>query len=128
MPDNKYAEMIGKTADALGVPRDVAYAVAEQESQFNPNARSPVGAGGLYQLMPGTAKEMGVTDVYDPAQNARGGLGYLKRMYDQYGNWDTAFAAYNAGPGNVQKYGGIPPFPETQNYVKKINEYRRKYQ
>jgi len=95
-------------------------ALVKQESGFNPNAVSRTGARGLTQLMPGTAKEMGVTDITDPKQQLDGGAKYLRKQYDRFGRWDLALAAYNAGPGNVQKYGGIPPFKETQNYVRNI--------
>ena len=79
------------------------------------------------QLMPATAASLGVSNAYDPEQNIKGGVKYLKQMYDQFGSYDLALAAYNAGPGAVQKYGGIPPYSETQNYVKKINQFWNEY-
>jgi hypothetical protein len=103
-------------ADRYGIPRRMALNLVQQESGFKQGAVSPKGALGLAQLMPGTAKELGV-DPSDPYQNIEGGMRYLRQQYDRFGDWSLAAAAYNAGPGAVQKYGGIPPFEETQNYV-----------
>ncbi len=109
-------------SQATGVPLRILLAVTWAESAFNPAATSGVGAQGLMQLMPGTAAGLGV-DASDPAQNIMGGARYLAAQYAEFGSWDLAFAAYNAGPGAVQQYGGIPPYRETQSYVSIINGY-----
>lgn len=108
-----------KAATRFNVPHDLAYRLIRQESQFNPNARSNVGAIGLAQLMPDTAKELHV-DASNPIENLVGGLKYLSQQYKRWGDWKLALASYNAGPGAVAKYGGIPPYRETQNYVDRI--------
>jgi soluble lytic murein transglycosylase-like protein len=103
-----------------GVPEDLFLRLVQQESGWNPSARSHKGARGLAQLMPGTAAKLGV-DASDPIQNLEGGARYLKMMYNTFGSWRLALAAYNAGPGAVQKYGGVPPYRETRNYVRIIH-------
>jgi soluble lytic murein transglycosylase-like protein len=108
-------------AQRYDIPVNLLKAVAQAESSFNPNAVSKCGAVGVMQLMPATARTLGVTDSYDPVQNIMGGAKYLREMLDTFdGDTGLALAAYNAGPGAVQKYGGIPPYAETQAYVQKV--------
>jgi soluble lytic murein transglycosylase-like protein len=114
-----YRETARMIAIEEGVDPDLFLRLVGAESSFNPDAVSSKGASGLAQLMPGTAAELGV-DPTDPIQNLRGGARYLRQQLDEFGDPVLALAAYNAGPGNVRKYGGVPPFAETQNYVAKI--------
>ena len=118
---SKYDGIVKEMSDKYNVSFDLIKKVIHTESTFNPNAVSRSGALGLMQLMPKTAEWLGVKNPLNPRENIEGGVKYLSKMIDKYeGNVKLALAAYNAGPGNVDKFGGIPPFKETQNYVKKI--------
>jgi len=112
---------INAAAASNGIDPALLKGLVSQESGFNPSARSGAGAVGLTQLMPGTASALGVTNPLDPAQSLQGGAKYLREQLDRFGGDETlALAAYNAGPGAVQKYGGVPPYAETQNYVTSV--------
>ncbi|WP_270041192.1 lytic transglycosylase domain-containing protein [Solirubrobacter ginsenosidimutans] len=114
-----YAAEITAAATANGVDPALLAGLVKQESGFNPNAGSGAGARGLTQLMPSTASGLGVSNVLDPVQSLNGGAKYLKQQLDTFGGDVTkALAAYNAGPGAVQRFGGVPPYAETQNYVR----------
>lgn len=118
---NDYSQLIKKAADQFQLPERLISSIIQHESNFKNHTVSTAGAQGLMQLMPGTAKFLGVKDSFDPEQNITGGARYIKQMLNQFdGDIKLALAAYNAGPGNVRKYGGIPPFKETQNYVNKV--------
>lgn len=114
-----YLALARSAARKHGVPEDLFLRLVQQESGWNARARSHKGAMGLAQLMPETARRLGV-DPTDPVQNLEGGARYLKLQYQRFGNWPHALAAYNAGPGAVEKYRGIPPYAETRNYVRVI--------
>jgi len=116
-----YTKYVDQMADKYGVPRSHVRAIYENETASGKNVRSSsAGAQGHMQLMPSTAKEMGVADISDPYQNIEGGVKYYAKMLKKFGDPVVAAAAYNAGPGNVNKYGGVPPFAETKNYVRKF--------
>ncbi len=115
----EFLEIAKAAARKHDVPEDLFLRLVQQESGWNVGAVSSAGATGLAQLMPGTANKLGV-DIDDPAQNLEGGARYLRQMYDKFGTWRLALAAYNAGPGAVEQHGGIPPYAETENYVSKI--------
>lgn len=114
-----YAELISTVAKAHEVDARLVHAVIEQESNYQPRARSPKGARGLMQLMPATARMYGVRDYYDPKANLEAGVRHLKGLLSRL-DLPVALAAYNAGEGTVQRYGGLPPYPETQSYVRNI--------
>lgn len=118
---NAFDQMIRQASQQHGVSEGLIKAVMHTESGFNINARSPVGAQGLMQLMPATARRFNVSNAYDPQQNIFGGARYLSWLLKRFnGNTQLAIAAYNAGEGNIDKYGGIPPFRETQDYVRRV--------
>jgi len=119
-PGTPYGEMFQAAAAKYGLDANLLAAVARQESGFNPKAVSGAGAQGLMQLMPATAHSLGVANPFDPAQAIDGAARLLKSLQQEFGRTDLALAAYNAGPGAVHRYGGIPPYPETQNYVRSI--------
>lgn len=114
-------QLIQEESKKQGVSPDLVRAVVKAESNGNPKAVSPKGAIGLMQLMPQTAEMLGV-DPRDPAENLEGGIRFLKQMAGRYGDIDRTLAAYNAGPGAVDRFGGVPPFEETQQYIKKIKK------
>ena len=115
----EYLEVAKTVARKHGVPEDLFLRLVQQESGWNPVAVSVKGATGLAQLMPETAQNLGV-DINDAEENLEGGARYLRMMFDKFGTWELALAAYNAGPGAVEEHKGIPPFDETQGYVKAI--------
>lgn len=114
-----YLDAAREAARRHGIPEDLFLRLVQQESGWNPQAVSHKGATGLAQLMPGTARRLGV-DPTDPHDNLDGGARYLRMMYERFGDWKLALAAYNAGPEAVQKHGGIPPYAETKGYVRAI--------
>jgi soluble lytic murein transglycosylase-like protein len=126
---SSFDDLIRAAAAKEGVDPALVKAVARAESNLDPDAVSSAGAKGLMQLMDGTARSLGVRDSFDPAQNVAGGTHYLKQLLGRYGgDVSRALAAYNAGPGAVDRYGAIPPFKETQNYVRRVLDLRDAYQ
>jgi soluble lytic murein transglycosylase-like protein len=126
--DGAYKTEIDAAAAKYGLDPALLRGLIRQESNFNPNAGSPAGAQGLCQLMPGTAAALGCTNVNDPAQNIDAGARYLRQQLDAFGgDVSKALAAYNAGPGAVTRYGGVPPYAETQNYVRQVQAYADEY-
>ncbi len=124
----QYDALVNQAAARYGLDPAVLHGLIQQESGFDPNSTSSAGAEGLTQLMPSTAASLGVTNPLDPAQSIDGGARYLSQMMAQFGgNVSDALAAYNAGPGAVQRYGGIPPYAETQSYVAKVLAYAEAY-
>jgi Transglycosylase SLT domain len=115
-----YADLIETVALRHGIDPELVHAVVLAESNYQPRAKSPVGARGLMQVMPATARDLGIRNLYDPQNNLEAGVQYLKVLLTRF-DLTRALAAYNAGPANVQKYGGIPPFAETRDYVKKVS-------
>ena len=117
---DKYDAAFLAAAAENGLPAELLKAVAVAESRMNPDAVSPAGAKGLMQMLPSTAKAMGVSDIFSPTESIDGGAAYLAKQVEQFGSYTLALAAYNAGPGNVKKHGGIPPFAETRTYVARV--------
>jgi len=126
-PASGFDPLIAREAQQVGVEPALVKAVIAAESAFDPRAVSRKGARGLMQLMPATARDLGVRDSFEPAQNIRGGTRYLRRMLDRYGDVRRALAAYNAGPTAVDRYRGVPPYEETQTYVVRVLDYYRGY-
>jgi soluble lytic murein transglycosylase-like protein len=115
------SKMVSAAADRHNIPEALIYAVIQVESNGDSQAKSHRGASGLMQLMPATARELGVKDIWDPQQNINGGSRYLKQMLNRFdGNLTLTLAAYNAGPGNVEKYDGVPPFSETKQFIERV--------
>lgn len=117
--NSPYLDVARTAARRYGVPENMFLRLVQQESSWRTNVKSRRGAYGLTQLMPGTARALGV-DRTDPAQNLDGGARYLSQLYDRFGSWPLALAAYNAGPTAVAKYKGVPPYGETRRYVRNI--------
>ena len=125
---NHFHDKIRSASEKFSVPLNLVYGVIAQESAGNPMVVSRAGAKGLMQLMDSTAVDLGVKNSFNPEENINGGVRYLREQLDRFnGDTELALAAYNAGPSNVEKYGGVPPFKETQNYVKKVKNYADMY-
>jgi soluble lytic murein transglycosylase-like protein len=120
VPPERLQGVVAEAAARTGLSGELIAAVMAAESGCRPDAVSPAGAMGLMQLMPGTARALGVTDPFDARQNLLGGAEYLRQQVERFGSTERALAAYNAGPGAVERYGGIPPYPETRSYVQRI--------
>ncbi|MEO6835483.1 MAG: lytic transglycosylase domain-containing protein [Candidatus Tumulicola sp.] len=128
LSSERVERLVDADAAAWGVDPSLIEAIVANESGFDPRATSPAGARGLMQLMPATAAGLGVTDAYDPAQNVAGGTRYVRALLDRFGgNAELAVAAYNAGPGAVEKYSGVPPYDQTRNYVRNVLASYQKY-
>ena len=124
----QYEGLIAAAAQRNGIDPSILHGLIQQESGFDPGSQSSAGAQGLTQLMPGTASSMGVSNPLDPAESIEGGARYLGQLLKQFGgNTTDALAAYNAGPGAVSQYGGVPPYQETQDYVTKVLGYAEAY-
>lgn len=127
-PPADLEKMIDETSRRYGVETALVHAVVRAESAFDHLAVSSAGAQGLMQLMPGTAQEVGVRDVFHPQQNLEGGVYYLRSLIDRFnGDYRLALAGYNAGPGAVERFGGVPPYSETMDYVERVFRYRQQY-
>jgi soluble lytic murein transglycosylase-like protein len=122
IPPANISQMVADASKANDIDPLLVHSVIQVESNYDQYAVSTAGARGLMQLMPGTAKDLGVTDSFDARQNIEAGVKYLKRLKDQYQDDRLALAAYNAGPGSVQKYKAVPPYPETRDYVQRVGE------
>lgn len=125
--DDDIKTLVEKFSRKNNLDKDLVDAVIKTESNYNANAVSHAGAQGLMQLMPLTAQSLGVNDPFDPEQNIEGGTKYLSNLINRYNSVELGLAAYNAGPESVNRYGGIPPYSETQNYVKKVMELQEKH-
>jgi soluble lytic murein transglycosylase-like protein len=126
--DGRYSSLINSAASKYGIDPALLKGLIKQESGFDPNAKSGAGAAGLCQLMPGTAASLGCTNPFDPAQAIDAGAKYLSQQLKAFGGDPRkALAAYNAGPGAVQRYGGVPPYAETQNYVRSVMAFADQY-
>jgi soluble lytic murein transglycosylase len=123
----RFDPLIRDAAAAAGVPPAIVKAVIHAESAFDTRAISRAGAMGLMQLMPGTAREVGVLDPFRAEENVHGGARYLRHLHDRYGSWTFTLAAYNAGPTAVDRHRGVPPYAETQAYVRRVLSYYRRY-
>jgi soluble lytic murein transglycosylase len=122
-----YDPLVERVGRQVGVPPALVKAVIHAESAFNPRAVSHKGAMGLMQLMPATARSLGVAEPFTAEQNVEGGTRYLRELRERFGSWTMALAAYNAGPDAVVKFGGVPPYRETQKYVRRVLTYYRQY-